>query len=166
MFRKMAAGAVVSSILALNGAWAAGEATPMVSVKRLSMDTAFLIAKGAVDACRKQGVQIGVTVVDRNGIVQAALRDTIAAPITLEISRQKAFTAANFYAATSALGDRANTPVGRVKGLLMSAGGLPIEVGGSLLGAVAVSGAPSGKTDEECAQAGIDAVIDDLEMAQ
>ncbi|MGB5405433.1 MAG: heme-binding protein, partial [Thiogranum sp.] len=30
--------------------------------------------------------------------------------------------------------------------------------------AVGVSGAPSGKTDEECAQAGIDEVIDDLEM--
>jgi uncharacterized protein GlcG (DUF336 family) len=30
---------------------------------------------------------------------------------------------------------------------------------------VGVSGAPSGETDEECAQAGLDAVMDDLEMA-
>ena len=48
----------------------------------------------------------------------------------------------------------------------MSAGGLPIQVGGALVGAVGVSGAPSGITDEECAQAGIDAVLDDLEMSQ
>jgi uncharacterized protein GlcG (DUF336 family) len=34
-----------------------------------------------------------------------------------------------------------------------------------LLGAVGVSGAPSGETDEACAQAGIDRVQDDLEMA-
>ncbi len=34
-----------------------------------------------------------------------------------------------------------------------------------MLGGVGVSGAPSGKTDEECALAGIRAVIEDLEMA-
>lgn len=141
------------------------ESTPMISVQRLSMEMALSIAQEAVASCRKQGIQIGVTVVDRNGTVQTALRDTIAAPITLQISRQKAFTAANFNAATSALGDRANTPIGRVKGLVMSPGGLPIEAGGMLLGAVGVSGAPSGKTDEACAQAGIDKVMDDLEMA-
>ena len=47
----------------------------------------------------------------------------------------------------------------------MAAGGLPIEVGGSLIGGVGVSGAPSGEVDEECAQAGVDAVLDDLEMS-
>jgi uncharacterized protein GlcG (DUF336 family) len=76
----------------------------------------------------------------------------------------KAFTAANFNAATSALTSRADTPIGRIDGLVMSAGGLPIQAGGQLLGAVGVSGAPSGKTDEECAQAGMDTIIDDLEM--
>ncbi len=143
----------------------AEEAPPAITVSRLQLDTAQRIARAAVEACRKEGVQIGVTVVDRNGLVQVALRDTIAAPITLAISRQKAFTAANFNAATSALGDRANTPIGRVKGLVMSAGGLPIQAGGQLLGAVGVSGAPSGKTDESCARAGIDAVSEDLELA-
>ncbi len=138
---------------------------PMIAVKRLSMETALSIAQGAVAACRKQGIQIGVSVVDRDGTVQAQLRDTIAAPITVSISRQKAYTAVNFNAATSALGSRADTPIGRIDGLVMSAGGIPIQVGGALVGAVGVSGAPSGKTDEECAQAGIDKVIDDLEMA-
>lgn len=47
----------------------------------------------------------------------------------------------------------------------MSAGGVPIQVGGSLLGGVGVSGAPSGETDQECAQAGVDAVQTDLEMS-
>jgi uncharacterized protein GlcG (DUF336 family) len=70
-----------------------------------------------------------------------------------------------FNAATSAMLDRANTPVGRQPGLVMSAGGLPIQIGGALMGGVGVSGAPSGTTDEMCAQAGIDAVKDDLEMA-
>jgi uncharacterized protein GlcG (DUF336 family) len=143
----------------------ADEAAPSVSLKRLSLETATRVAQGTIEACRKQGIQIGVTVVDRDGTVQVALRDTIAAPITLPISQQKAYTAVNFNVATSQLGERADTPIGRIDGLVMSPGGLPIQAGGQLLGGVGVSGAPSGKTDEACAQAGIDQVIDDLEMA-
>lgn len=144
---------------------AAAQEAPMIAVKRLSLETALTIARGAVAVCRKQGIQIGVSVVDRDGTLQVQLRDTIAAPITLSISRRKAYTAVNFNAATSALGSRADTPIGRIDGLVMSAGGIPIQVGGSLVGAVGVSGAPSGRTDEECARGGIDTVIDDLEMA-
>jgi len=47
---------------------------------------------------------------------------------------------------------------------MMSPGGVPIQVGGALLGAVGVSGAPSGLTDEECARAGVDAIRDELEL--
>ncbi|MBT4192733.1 MAG: heme-binding protein [Gammaproteobacteria bacterium] len=143
----------------------AQEEPAMVSTKRLTLPTALMIAQAAIAECTKQGIQIGVTVVDREGIVQVALRDTIAAQITIPISKGKAYTAANFNSATSAMGDRANSPIGRAPGIIMSAGGLPIQVGGSLVGAVGVSGAPSGITDEECAQAGIDAVLDDLEMS-
>jgi uncharacterized protein GlcG (DUF336 family) len=144
----------------------AEDETMMVSVKRLSLGTAQAIAQAAVEACRKEGIQVGVTVVDRDGVEQVILRDTIAAGITSPISRDKAYTAVMFNAATSAMADRAGTPVGRQPRLIMSAGGLPIEVGGSLVGGVGVSGAPSGETDEMCAQAGIDAVMDDLEMAE
>ena len=144
----------------------ADEEVGMVSTKRLSLATAVQVAQAAIVECTKKGIQIGVTVVDREGIVQVTLRDTIAAQITVPISKNKAYTAANFNSATSAMADRANTPIGRSPGLVMSAGGLPIQVGGALVGAVGVSGAPSGITDEECAQAGIDAVLDDLEMSQ
>ncbi len=156
---------VLAGLTLAQGALADEDAAPTVSLKRLSMETALSIAQGAIEACRKQGIQIGVTVVDRDGTVQVVLRDTIAAPITVPISRQKAYTAVNFNAATSQLTERANTPIGRIDGLVMSAGGLPVQAGGQLLGGVGVSGAPSGKTDEACAQAGIDQVIDDLEMA-
>ncbi len=137
----------------------------VIAVKRMSMETAISVAKGAIEECRKKGIQIAATVVDRDGTVQVTLRDTIAAPLTLNISRQKAYTAANFNAVTSTMADRGDTPVGRVDGLVMSAGGVPIQVGGSLLGAVGVSGAPAGETDEECAQAGVAAVADDLELS-
>ena len=156
---------LIAALIALTSLPAAAEDNPIISTKRLSMDTAYQVAKGAVDACREKGIQIAATVVDRDGTVQVVLRDTIAAPITVPISRMKAFTAVNFNAATSALGSRADTPIGRIDGLVMSAGGVPIQVAGALVGGVGVSGAPSGETDEECAQAGVDLVAADLEMA-
>jgi uncharacterized protein GlcG (DUF336 family) len=157
---------LVAALVAAGLASAASNADDAltVAVKRLSLDAAIKVAQGAVAACREKGIQIGVTVVDRDGTVQVKLRDTIAAPITVEISEQKAVTAVNFNAATSQLASRADTPIGRIDGLVMSAGGVPVEVGGSLLGAVGVSGAPSGETDEECAAAGIAVVIDDLQL--
>jgi uncharacterized protein GlcG (DUF336 family) len=152
-------------LAAVAAAPVSAEEVAMVSVKRLSMDMAARVAQGAIEACREKGIQIGVTVVDRDGTVQVTLRDTIAAPITVPISEMKASTAVNFNAATSALGSRADTPIGRLDGLVMSAGGVPIEVGGALVAGVGVSGAPDGETDEECAQAGVDGVMEDLEMA-
>lgn len=138
----------------------------VVQVKRLSLDTAVKIAQATIAACREKGIQIGVTVVDRDGTVQVTLRDTIAAPITVPISEMMARTAVNFNAATSALTARADTPIGRIDGLVMSAGGVPVLVGGSaLVAGVGVSGAPAGETDEECALAGVAKVQEDLDMA-
>jgi uncharacterized protein GlcG (DUF336 family) len=43
-------------------------------------------------------------------------------------------------------------------------GGVMVEAGGSMVGAVGVSGAPSGEADESCAKAGIEAVRGKLDM--
>ena len=51
----------------------------------------------------------------------------------------------------------------KIDGLIIAAGGLPITGGGSIIGGIGVSGAPSGVQDEKCAQAGIDAVKFELE---
>ena len=142
----------------------ADEDAPVIQVKRMTLETALKVAQGAMAACRNKGIQIGVTVVDRDGVPQAVLRDTIAPVITLEISKGKAVAAASFGVPTSELTERANTPIGRVPGLVLWAGGIPVQAGGALIGAVGVSGAPSEMTDAECAQAGIDAVLDDLEL--
>ena len=49
-------------------------------------------------------------------------------------------------------------------GVAVIAGGVVIEAGGSLIGAVGVSGAPGGDADEACAKAGIEAIKDRLEF--
>lgn len=98
--------------------------------------------------------------------MQGVARDTLAPPVSLGISREKAYTAANFSVATSELGDLAKSPIGAVDNVTMSAGGIVIEAGGVIYGGVGVSGAPSGQIDEDCARAGLAAISDDLEMME
>lgn len=157
--------AISLAILGLLAAGTAVGAEPAVlTAQQLSLDAALKIAQGTVHACRAKGVQVGVTVVDRSGTPQVMLRDNLAPPITETISRMKAVTAVNFTAATSALSRRADTPIGRVPGLVMAAGGVPVSVGGTVVGAVGVSGAPDGATDEECAVQGAKPIIEEIEL--
>lgn len=139
----------------------------MVNLKRLSMETALRIAQAAIKQCRAEGVQIAVTVVDRGGHPQVVLRDVLAMDITVPVSRKKAHTALAFNSPTSSLEGRFTSPhsVAKLESLIISAGGVPIQAGGQIVGGIGVSGAPSGETDEKCAQAGLDAVSADLEMA-
>jgi len=148
-------------------AYAADDGSPLISVKRITLETAVIIAHNAIEACRKEGIQASVTVVDRAGDTQVAFRDVLAPTISLTISEQKARAALSFNLATSKLEGRFKNhgSVAKVEGLIFSAGGIPIQAGGLILGGVGVSGAPSGKLDEKCAQAGLDAILDELEMA-
>ena len=157
--------AAVAASLMLSAQLAVAEDAMVTQVNRMSLETATTIAQETIAACRKKGIQVGVTVVDRDGVAQVALRDTIAPTITLPISKGKAYAAVMFNVPTPQLSERANTPIGRTPGVVMATGGIPIQVAGSLIGGVGVSGAPSGETDAECAQAGIDAVAMDLEMS-
>lgn len=146
---------------------AAKSAEPLtVNIKRLSFDTALRIGKAAIEKCRKEGVQITVTVVDRGGHAQIVLRDTLAMDVSIPISLKKAYTAMEFNSATSALENRFPGAYGvpKIDSLLVSAGGIPINIGGNIMGGIGVSGAPSGVTDEACAAAGLAAVQEDLEM--
>ena len=145
----------------------AADVPVIVEIPRLTVEAAEKMARAALDACRKEGIQIGVTVVDRSGDPMAVLRDTLAPRITLEISKQKANTAVNFNAATSAMENRFTQPfsVGKIDGLVFSAGGLPIEAAGNIIGAIGISGAATGAQDEACAKAGIQAIQFELESA-
>lgn len=145
----------------------AADVPVIVKIPRLTVEASGKIAHAAMDACRKQGIQIGVTVVDRSGDAMVVMRDTLAPRITLEISQQKANTAVNFNAATSSMENRFSQPfsVGKVDGLVFSAGGIPIEAAGNIIGAVGVSGAATGEQDEACARAGIQSIQFELETA-
>jgi uncharacterized protein GlcG (DUF336 family) len=146
----------------------AGKQPVLVSIKRMSLDTALKAARAAIEACRKEGVQIAVTVIDRGGHAQVVLRDVLAPDVTLRISRGKAYAAMSFVAPTSQLEGRFNRPFDppSAGGGVFSAGAVPVQAGGELVGAIGVSGSPSGQTDERCARAGIEAITEDLELGR
>jgi uncharacterized protein GlcG (DUF336 family) len=92
------------------------------------------------------------------------LRDTLGPPVSVGISKDKAYTSANFTAPSGGLERMKGSPLYTRDGLAMMPGAVLIEAGGSVYGAVGVSGAPGGDIDESCAIAGVAAVSDDLEM--
>ncbi|WP_029935812.1 GlcG/HbpS family heme-binding protein [Thiomicrospira pelophila] len=136
-----------------------------VDVPRLTSEVATKIAVGAVKACEAKGIPVTATVVDRNGIVQTIIRDTMAPPVSISISQKKAYTSVMFNAKGSQLTSQAEGALPTLgEGLAFMAGSVTISAGGRLYGAVGVSGAPGGDIDEECAVAGFEAVQMDLEM--
>ena len=165
MFKNAFGITVASLVLAGSGLNAQAEDAQLsVSVKRLSLESAQRVAQATINECRKQGYQVSVTVVDRNGIPQVLLRDTLGPPVSVSISEDKAYTSANFMAPSGGLERRKGSPLFYRDGLAMIAGGVLIEAGGQVYGAVGVSGAPGGEIDESCAKAGVAAISEDLEM--
>ncbi|MDO8788222.1 MAG: heme-binding protein [Sulfuritalea sp.] len=137
--------------------------------KSLTPETALAAARTAMESCRKQGYQVAVAVVDRSGLVQVLLRDRFAGAHTAGIATKKAWTAASFRTPTAALAveTQAGKPMSGLRShpkVLAAGGGLVIEAGGTLLGAIGVSGAPGGEADAACAEAGIKAITDAIEF--
>lgn len=158
---------VAGLVLANASANAAQDAT--YSVKLLTPETALAAAQAAMAHCRKAGHQVAVAVVDRSGLVQVLLRDRFAGPHTVDVASQKAWTAASFRMPTGTLASETQPgrPMSGIRAaphVMAIGGGLVIEAGGAVLGAIGVSGAPGGDADDDCARAGIRAIADSIEF--
>jgi uncharacterized protein GlcG (DUF336 family) len=145
----------------------AAEAT--FTMKLLTPETALKAAQAALKKCRDSGYQATVAVVDRMGVVQVLLRDRYAGPHTPDMATAKAYTAVSFRTDTTALAEatqpgRPQSGIRSRPGVAAVGGGLMIEAGGRLLGAIGVSGAPGGREDDACAAAGIAAIREDIEL--
>ena len=158
--------AVLAAALAL-GAGSARSEEALVSFKVLSPAVALELAQATLEACRNQGYQVAVAVVDRFGTTQVILRDRYAGPHTPETARRKAWTAISFRTDTLEMtrltqAGQEQSGVRQVTGALMIGGGVPVEAAGSLVAGVGVSGAPGGPADDACARAGIEAIEDKI----
>ena len=142
-------------------------AADVITVRRMTMELAADIASAAVQSCRDAGYQSTAVVVDRTGVVQIIMRDTLANRFTLRAAEDKAN--AVILSGVDSSEFRANRQdirpeINQIEGVLMMEGGVAIRAAGSIIGAVGVSGAPGGDKDEVCARAGLESVQDRLDF--
>lgn len=139
------------------------------SVMLMTPETALKAVQAGLKECRNLGYQVTIAVVDRNGLSQAFMRDRYAGPHTIDSALNKAWTAASFKMNTTQFARNSqsgmeSSGIRHVPRVLAIGGGMIIEAGGNLYGAVGVSGAPSGEADDKCAKVAIDSIIEDLEL--
>jgi uncharacterized protein GlcG (DUF336 family) len=163
--RSLRAAAYLS--IALAGYAAPADAQAVFTERNISVEAGFRIAQAAIAACKANGFDISVVVVDRNGLVRIAVRADSASPHNFELARRKAYTARTFRRSSASWAKRmADEPdMSGQKSLaevIPLGGGLPIDAGKDTIGAVGVSGAPGQDKDEACAAAGIAAIASEL----
>ena len=115
--------------------------------------------------CKDKGYSVTVSVLNRDGVDILLARGDGTTGATVEVAREKAYAAAGFQSPTSAMEERAKTSnpgIIAIDRFAVLPGGLPIRAGGELIGGIGVSGAPSGKIDEQCANAGLAAIASSL----
>ena len=159
---------VVATLLLCQWLALPAAAEDVIDVKLMTLELARDIATAAVDACRKDGYQVSVVVVDRSGRTQVVLRDVFANQYMTQLAQGKANAVILSGTSSGELrNNRADIAdeLNLLENLLVLDGGLPIRVAGSVIGAVGVSGAPGGDKDAACAQRGIDAVQERLDFA-
>ena len=169
--KTFAPGLLAASLLATHAAApaAAPAADASYAIRLMTPETALKAASAALAACRSGGFQVAVAVVDRNGQIQAVLRDRFAGAHTPDTAINKAWTAASFKMNTTELAKAtqagtASSGIREIPRVAAIGGGLLIEAAGAPYGAIGISGAPSGDLDDKCARAGLDAILDDLNL--
>ncbi|HEB81823.1 MAG TPA: heme-binding protein [Gammaproteobacteria bacterium] len=143
-------------------------AADIVTENSIGMELARDIANETVLACRKDGYHVSAVVVDRQGLLRAALRDDLASRFTLEIAERKAnmtvlawTDSGQFLKARPDIRQELN----HINGLIVMEGGVKIVSGGYNIGAVGVSGAPGGDKDAACAKAALKKLNERIEFA-
>ncbi len=161
----LAATAALAALTSVN-AWAA-DPLPTESHKVLTAALALEAAEAAVASCKQQGYNVTVTIVDRMGTPKLILVGDGARPLTLEVTRRKAYTSAMQRVSTGDFTKRVSTPGAFNPGMYdkeitTGQGGLPIKAGEDTIGGIAAAGAPGGDKDEACANAGLAKISDQL----
>jgi glc operon protein GlcG len=138
----------------------------MTHVQKLEFighNTALSLVGHAIDHAAKNGWQVAVAVTDSHGNTVAGARMDGAHPALSEFAADKAYTSGtqgrttkDFYARMSQSPDDALGLANRSR-LTVWEGGLPIRLGGALIGGIGVSGA-KGHEDVACARAALMAV--------
>ena len=165
--KKLKIKQVVSALLAVFSSLSAA-ASDIITDKSIGMELSRDIANETIIACRKDGYHISAVVVDRFGLIRAALRDDRASRFTLEIAERKANMTVMAWTDSGAFKNaRADIQqeLNHIQGLIVMEGGIKIISGGYNIGAVGVSGAPGGDKDAACAVKALEKLSGRIEFA-
>ena len=149
---------VLGAALALAAAPAAAQAPAYGP--NITIDMAKKVAAGTVAECAKNSWRVAVAIADTHGSLVYFERIDDTQDGSMDIAIKKASAAARFKRPTRAFVDaiaKGGPSVMTLPGMIASPGGVPIVVGGRIVGAVGVSGV-TGDQDEQCAKAGVDGV--------
>jgi glc operon protein GlcG len=132
-----------------------------IESRTLSLDGARQVMAGAEAEANRNGWEVAIAIVDPSGGQILFQRMDGVGPMPLDIALGKARTAARFRRPTQMIQQMiagGNTAFLAIEGLTPLEGGIPIVVGGDVVGAIGVSGVTA-QQDAQIAQAGIDALL-------
>ena len=147
---------ILGSIAALFAVTAAAQDQRPGYGPSVNITQAKRIAAGVIAECQKNGWNVAVAIVDPHGslVYYEKMEDTQYASADIAIGKAKA--AATYRRPTRVFMEVINkTPAtATLPGVFASPGGVPIMVGGKVIGASGVSGV-TGDQDEQCSKAGV-----------
>lgn len=144
-----------------SSAWAT---EPIANRPDVTLPLANQLVTATLSACHADGRHGVAAVVDRAGNLVALQRDDDVGPHNTLAAQRKAFTALSTKTATRLLAERARSnPEGEnlntLDELLLLGGGVPLRVGGQVVGAIGVAGMGGAANDEACALKAIEQVL-------
>jgi len=138
--------------------------TDVIPMNSLSLSAAQRIADAAVSAAQSHGITACIAVSDPTGEPIVTVRMDGAPRLSADVARNKAYTVASFKGMPTHLWwpGIADDPslvhgITHTPRLIVFGGGVPVHIGGDLVGAVGVSGG-SAEQDQAIAEAGAAAV--------
>jgi glc operon protein GlcG len=160
--RKLVVTSVALCAAIIFGADARAQGAPPPYGEAINIETAKKAAAAAVEESKKNNWAMCVAVVAPSGDLVYFERMDNCQYGSIGISQRKATAAAVFRRPTKVFEDRvASGPAGAavmsLGGVVASEGGIPIVIGGKLVGAIGCSGA-TGAQDGQACQAGVNAV--------
>jgi len=152
---------VTIGVLTMTAASTGTAQTQLPTKRVLTLEAARRVAAAAEAEARRNNWAVSIAVLDDSGQMILFQRMDGAKLVATDIAIRKARTAVYFQDATKSLEEEV-TKGGRtallpIEGFMPLEGGVPLVVGGQMVGAVGVSGV-SGAQDAQCAHAGARAI--------
>jgi uncharacterized protein GlcG (DUF336 family) len=168
--RTLTAIAISSAFAALASS---ANAQAVINQPRLSAHLANQVVGDTVAICAQRKYNVWAVIVDLEGVRQAVLRGNGAPIHSQDNAYYKAYAAASLtlgrnenstheVAQRMAKAPPSNIPNTQLPNVTYGRGGMAIRAGGKIIGGLGVSGAPGGNFDEECGNAALDKIKEQL----